>query len=234
MFHEKPKLVSFDVCPFVQRTRILMAMKAVPHEVVAIDLNAKPAWFMSRVPTGQVPALLVGDDTLFESAVINEFIDEITPGSALPSEPVARARARAWIKQSDALIFDQYRMLAAKTEDAYTGARTEFENAFAKFTAVADRQSDIHSELGATSMVDISIAPVFTRLSTLERLKAAPPLNLPNAIVDWGTRILSVPEVAASTAENFDAQMTRFFRRRGSHVFARAHVETLPDGKNAG
>ena len=37
------KLVSFDVCPYVERSRIVLLEKGVPHEVAFIDLASKPA-----------------------------------------------------------------------------------------------------------------------------------------------------------------------------------------------
>ena len=36
------KLVSFDVCPYVQRSVITLQEKGVPYEIEYIDLNNKP------------------------------------------------------------------------------------------------------------------------------------------------------------------------------------------------
>ncbi len=83
------KLVSFDVCPYVQRSVITLQEKGVPYEIEYIDLNNKPEWFMQLSPLGKVPILIVEDTVIFESSTINEYLDEIAPGRKLqPSEPL--------------------------------------------------------------------------------------------------------------------------------------------------
>ena len=52
------KLISHNLCPYVQRSRIVLEEKAVPHELEFIDLAAKPDWFLAISPLGKVPVLL--------------------------------------------------------------------------------------------------------------------------------------------------------------------------------
>src|SRR5512141_613239 len=92
------KLVSFDICPYVERSRIVLLEKRLPHEVEFIDLADKPAWFLERSPMGRVPLLLVDDRPVFESMVIDEPLDELYPDPPLfPADPMARAEGRGWI-----------------------------------------------------------------------------------------------------------------------------------------
>ena len=86
-----PQLISFEICPFVQRARVILNAKGEDCEVTYIDLADKPDWFMDRVPTGRVPALFVDDDTVFESNVINEYLDETLSEPLLPDAPLAEA-----------------------------------------------------------------------------------------------------------------------------------------------
>ena len=45
-------------CPYCARVRIVLAEKDVPHEVVAIDLEHRPAWLIAKnPPAGRVPVL---------------------------------------------------------------------------------------------------------------------------------------------------------------------------------
>jgi glutathione S-transferase len=220
MYSEAPRLVSFSVCPFVQRTRALMTAKGIEHDIEKIDLANKPDWFLERVPTGRVPALFLGSETLFESAVINEFLDETTPEPILPKDPLERAKARAWIKQSDDLIFDQFYMLSAKTADSYRSTRTDFEAALSKFEPVADNTT------GALTMLEISIAPVFSRIQVLVRL-GVKPLDVPERVSNWGTRILARPEVSGAVGPDFTNDMISFFGSRGSHVFAQPYADQI-------
>jgi glutathione S-transferase len=94
----KLKLISFKLCPYVQRTVITLLAKGVPYEIEYIDLNNPPAWFKVLSPLGKVPVMQVNDDqVLFESSVIQEYVDEITPPSLHPDDLLLKAQNRAWI-----------------------------------------------------------------------------------------------------------------------------------------
>jgi len=94
----KLKLVSFKLCPYVQRTVITLLAKQVPYEIDYIDLNDPPAWFNAMSPLGKVPVMQIDDKhVLFESSVIQEYVDEITPPSMHPDDPLLKAQNRAWI-----------------------------------------------------------------------------------------------------------------------------------------
>ncbi len=71
----KPKLISFKICPYVQRSVITLKEKNVDFDIEYIDLANKPEWFLKISPLGRVPVLQVGEEVLFESAVINEYLD---------------------------------------------------------------------------------------------------------------------------------------------------------------
>ena len=87
------ELISFKLCPFVQRSVITLLYRDVPHRTTYIDLDEPPVWFAKISPFGKVPVLRVdGDSVLFESAVINEFIDEASPGSMQPEDPLRRTQ----------------------------------------------------------------------------------------------------------------------------------------------
>ncbi len=91
-------LISHHLCPYVQRAVIVLTEKGVPHDRTYIDLADKPDWFVEMSPLGRVPVLRVGDAVVFESQVIAEYLDEITPGSLHPADPLEKARHRAWIE----------------------------------------------------------------------------------------------------------------------------------------
>lgn len=56
-----------------------------------------------------MPVLKVDDnEILFESAVINEFIDEVTPGTLKPSDPLTIANNRAWIEYGGTCLAHLY------------------------------------------------------------------------------------------------------------------------------
>ncbi|MEH2284515.1 MAG: glutathione S-transferase family protein [Nostoc sp.] len=92
------KVYSAVVCPYAHRTRLVLQEKGIDFDLIEIDLQNKPEGFTKVSPYGKVPALTDGDNRVWESAVINEYLDEVFPNPPLlPSSPIARAQARIWI-----------------------------------------------------------------------------------------------------------------------------------------
>ena len=110
------KLISFKLCPYVQRAAIVLLEKKVPFERVDIDLDDKPGWFLELSPLGKVPVLVVEKDgkeqVLFESSVIAEYLDEILEPRLHPADPLEKARHRAWIEFASATLADIYGLYA--------------------------------------------------------------------------------------------------------------------------
>jgi glutathione S-transferase len=97
-------LVSHHLCPYVQRAAIVLAEKGVAFERRDIDLSAKPDWFLAVSPLGKTPVLLVGEQALFESAVICEYLDDTLLPRLHPSNALQRARHRSWMEFGSALL----------------------------------------------------------------------------------------------------------------------------------
>jgi len=73
----------------------VLAEKDIPHAIEFIDLGNKPDWFLKISPLGKVPVLCVDARQLFESSVIAEYLDEISPGSMYPDDAFDKARNRS-------------------------------------------------------------------------------------------------------------------------------------------
>ena len=102
------ELISFKTCPFVQRAAITLGYKKVEHKVTFIDLADPPDWFLKISPLAKVPVLKVDGDILFESAVINEYLDDITGGELQPKDSLTRAKNRAWIEFASNMLGNIY------------------------------------------------------------------------------------------------------------------------------
>ena len=96
----KPKLVSFKLCPFVQKAVIVLKQKQIDYDIEYIDLAAPPDWFLKISPFGKVPILIMDKDVIFESTVINEFLEEAFPNKLHPADLIHRAKNRSWIEFS--------------------------------------------------------------------------------------------------------------------------------------
>jgi glutathione S-transferase len=166
------RLFSARACPFAHRTRLVLAHKRVEFELVEIDLQNKPAWFDSRVSGyGKVPALEHGDVRIWESAVINEYIDEVFPEpKLLPSAPSKRAAARIWIDYANTRFAPAFgKFLRAQASADQSTARTELADALAHIErGFAQSSADGPFFLGASpSLVDFALYPWFERWAGL-------------------------------------------------------------------
>lgn len=66
----KLQFYSSDVCPFAYRVRLALHEKAIPHEMISVDLENIPDWYYKISPTGRAPLLKQGDQVIWESTVI--------------------------------------------------------------------------------------------------------------------------------------------------------------------
>jgi glutathione S-transferase len=84
---------------------LCLAEKGIPYESHYVDLHnfeQHSEAFVTLNPNGQVPVLIHNGAVITESTVINEYLDEVFPGTRLvPQDPVTRARMRIWNKFVD-------------------------------------------------------------------------------------------------------------------------------------
>eukprot|EP00882_Tetradesmus_deserticola_P033215 GHRQ01037923.1.p2 GENE.GHRQ01037923.1~~GHRQ01037923.1.p2 ORF type:complete len:105 (+),score=22.13 GHRQ01037923.1:818-1132(+) len=54
----KPVLYTHTLCPYAQRVFLALLYKAVPFELVQVELSNKPSWYRGVNPRGLVPAVV--------------------------------------------------------------------------------------------------------------------------------------------------------------------------------
>ena len=159
-------LISFKTCPFVQRAVITLKHKNIDFDITYIDLADPPDWFIEISPLGKVPVLKVDDEILFESAVINEYLDEITGGELQPKEPLARAKNRAWIEFASNMLGNLYMMKMSKDEHSYEKYRSQL---VSQLERVEKRLGEGPWFNGAEfSLADTAFAPLFRQNSVAD------------------------------------------------------------------
>lgn len=195
----KPELISFKLCPFVQRSVIVLNEKKIDYDITYIDLKNPPDWFKQVSPLGKVPVLKVGDEVLFESAVIMEYLDEVNPPSLHPADPLLKAKNRAWIEFASTVIMAQFNMLMTKEKEASEGAEQELR------TKLAQLEQQVKGPLfngEEFALVDAAFAPIFMRLAMLEQWQPMGLLdNLPK-VKQWSEAMLVRDSVKNSVVEN--------------------------------
>lgn len=108
------ELFSFEACPFAQRTRMLMIEKGIEYSLTEVDLYNRPDWWSELSPYGKVPLLRHNGDIVYESRIINEYLEEVFPEPPLlPKTPMLRAKARIWIDYVDSYLLPALHKLIA-------------------------------------------------------------------------------------------------------------------------
>ncbi|HKK04257.1 MAG TPA: glutathione S-transferase family protein [Gammaproteobacteria bacterium] len=212
----KPELISFDLCPYVQRSVITLREKGVEFDLTYIDLQDKPAWFVKISPFGQVPVLRVGETVLFESAVINEYLDEVNPPSLHPTDPLRKALNRAWIEFGSSLLVDQYRLMTAADEAGFDEQRHSLE---AKLQRLEDQLGDGPFFNGPTfSLVDAAYAPLFLRLSLIEQWRTLDLDEDHPKVGAWGEALMARPSTRESVLPDFADRFASYVREHGPYL----------------
>jgi glutathione S-transferase len=93
------KLYDFLPCPFGQKVRIVLAEKGLTYDLVQVDLSKgehRRQEFFRLNPFGRVPVLIDEDTTVYDSTIINEYLDDEYPDPPiLPPIGASALRARA-------------------------------------------------------------------------------------------------------------------------------------------
>lgn len=210
------KLVSHKLCPYVQRARIVLNEKAVPHQLEFIDLGRKPDWFLAISPLGKVPVLLVDGEPLFESGVIAEYLDEISDGSMLPAEPFARARSRAWIEVASALLGNVASLYNAADDRQMGDALATLEQRFRTLEAQLGAGPYFDGEV--FSLVDAAFAPLFRYFDVIEPLTGLRLFVTLPKLQAWRQALRARPSVQQAVIADYYTLLEQFLKDRNSRL----------------
>ena len=219
------ELISFDLCPFVQRSVITLLEKNIPFKRINIDLANKPEWFLHLSPLGKVPVLRINGNILFESAVINEYLDEITPPSMHPEDPLQKAVNRAWIEFGAELSNLSFRMVITDEEEVLEQSLHALRDKF-EFLDKSISAAPFFNG-AAFSLIDAAYAPVFIRIEYL--LKQAVDDVVPpgcSRVLAWSDAILARSSVQGSIIDRFTELATERFKKRGSILLQNCQAST--------
>jgi len=149
--------------PYSHRTRIVLYEKDVECQIVEVDLTKKPRELADLNPYNQVPTMVDRDLVLYESNIINEYLDERLPHPPLmPVDPVSRARARLMLLRFDRDWYSLLPEVTGSDKKAAQRARHVIRDGLAVISPIFKEQSYILGE--EFSLVDCALAPILWRL----------------------------------------------------------------------
>ncbi|MDH5600024.1 MAG: glutathione S-transferase family protein [Gammaproteobacteria bacterium] len=208
------KLISFTLCPFVQRAMIVLNEKNIPFDIEYIDLSAPPPWFYDISPLEKVPVLLVDDEPLFESMVICEYLDEITDGSLYPADAFQRAKNRAWIEFGSDILSTTFEFYNTSDEKRFKHLIDILTD---RFEVLEDEISDGDYFNGEKfSMVDAVYAPVFRYHKRIAKLKDYGLFKDTPKIKAWGDKLLERDSVIKSVPDSYEHDMSNYIKKLNS------------------
>lgn len=210
------ELISFKVCPFVQRSVIALNEKQVDYTLTHIDLSDPPAWFNEISPLGKVPVLKVGEQPIFESAVILEYLDEVYAPQLHPEDVLQKAIHRSWIEFCSKLIMTQFKMLTAKEKAGFEESRDALQAGLQRLeTVLAKEQPFFAGE--AFSLVDTVYAPLFMRLQIVEGIRPLG-LDISERMQVWSDALLARESVKNSVVEDFETVFMAFLKKQNGYI----------------
>ena len=184
------------------RVKIVLAEKGLPWEGIWVKLGKmeqKSLEHLKRNPYGKIPVIDDDGQLLFESCIINEYLDEKYPDPPLmPKDPYLRGRGRVLVDYALNYAHAPYwdlrgemrKPAAERNEKVIEDKRNELRELLQYLEAELVKREFF---LGDFSLVDIAIAP---RLLRAEAYGALPAPSLPR-LNAWLERIKARPSVKA-------------------------------------
>jgi glutathione S-transferase len=185
------KLYSAKGCPFARRTRVVLHEKDIDFETREVDFRNKSNEFLEASPNGKVPVVVVDGDSLYESNIVNQYLDEVHEEPKLmPGDPKARAYARIWMARANDDFYPQVFVSSMGRTRGFPEERIS--EAQEKLKATLSRlEEGLEGReylADSFSLADIAHAGNFVRLHELEQNGTVYLTDYPN-VASWMERI---------------------------------------------
>lgn len=199
---------------FSRKVEIALNEKGIPHEREFVAFTQEKGYqpkhpaVVAGNPKRQVPVLVDGDLTLFDSTVMFEYLEELYPNPPLyPATPQERARCRLLELDADEILFTPVRQLLFRTEPPHPDAARHAEQVAAGKAAegaITQRFAELDRRLGAQDFFcgNLSVADIglFMTILFTQRLNG-PSLDPHASLAKWYRRLLARPAFAKAAAE---------------------------------
>ena len=192
----------YDAVPSSNSDRVKIALheKGLPYERATLVLarkDQKRPDFLKLNPYGKVPVIDDGGQILFESCIINEYLEEKYPTpSLMPKDPYLRGRGRVLVDYALNYMHDPY--WALRGEMLKPASERNAAVSEEKHRSLRDLMQYLEADLGDKlyflgdlSLTDIAIVP---RALRMEAYGALPAPSLPR-LNAWLERMKARPSV---------------------------------------
>jgi glutathione S-transferase len=217
-------LISHKLCPYVQRAVIALKEKQADHARIDVDLKAKPAWFIALSPLGKTPVLQVGDQAIFESAVICEYLEDTIAPALHPVDALQRAKHRAWVEFSSATLNAIWSFYTARDDAAYDAAAKGLADKFAQAEqALGDGPYFAGTHF---SLVDAAFGPVFRYFDVFDGVSGNDPFAATPKVRAWRAALAQRPSVRSAVGADYAVLLRDFVIAQGGVLGERMAART--------
>ncbi|USG60558.1 glutathione S-transferase family protein [Sneathiella marina] len=209
------QLISHPLCPYVQRAVIVLTEKNMDHQRTYIDLADKPDWFAPISPLGRVPILKTAGTVLFESQVIAEYLDEITPLSLHPEDPLQKARHRSWIEFGSETLGAIAGFYTAKDAAAFDKKRQALRE---KFARIEPEITGPFFDGNRFHLIDGVWGPLFRYLDSFDDIADFGFLQDLKKTTAWRSLLSTRPSIVTAVPDGYPARLKTFLKNRNSYL----------------
>lgn len=195
---------------------ILLRLKGVEFDLKYVDLSDPPDWFLQISPRKKVPLLKMGDQALFESVAIMEYIDEAYSPSLFPSDLIEKAKHRAWIEFSNQCMWHAFHLTVKKDRSEFEQACEDMWWDFDEIEKIIVGKYFSGNEL---ALVDIAFAPLFQQLNQIEQLTVD--INNPQRhpkLQTWRKELTQHAVINDALGEDFHERYFELIAKRGGYL----------------
>lgn len=163
-------LYSCAYCPYSHRCRMLLREKEIDAQVIDVDLSRKPAELAQFNPYNQVPVLVDKELALYESGIINDYLNERFPHpELLPADIVQKARVRLLMQGFDRELYaNMDTIMRSKSDSKVAKARSEIVSGLLQLSN-GMRGLERRYLMGPDfTLGDVALAPLLWRLPHLK------------------------------------------------------------------
>ncbi len=199
----KIKLYDLKTSPNCQRVRVVLEEKILPYDTIPVDLTKKEqkrAEFLKLNPYGKIPVMIDGEVVLYESCIINEYLEDRYPDPPLmPKEPAKRAKIRLLIDYALNHLHPTYwrlreQMMLKKEQERDPKIVEETKNEIKHLLQKMEQEIENQPYLaGEFSLLDVAVIPRFLRLESWGLFQDS---RLPR-LKEWLKRMKRRPSVGA-------------------------------------
>ena len=204
------KVISFTICPFVQRITGMLEAKNIPYEVEYISLSDKPQWFLDISPNGQVPVLIAENGTaLFESDAIAEYLEEAYTPLQKGLSAEQKALNRAWSHLGSKNYLPQCGAQSSKDASTLIERTEKLATAFSKVEKVLGETHFFNSD--SLSTVDLAWLPVLHRAHIIREKTGYDFLAGHPKVQAWQAVLMETGLAEKTVSEDFIEKFSNYY-----------------------